>query len=176
MDLACRAFGDTATIKFVGPEGDPVAMTQSTFTFLVEDKQGDVSFYPTDTVWQGADDGERKRGAYYVSASGTDVAKVTKYSDHDVTVPVAVRQRGRFVSQSISISVQGEGKVHVYLPSHYGMNGIVDDVTCDMCPDNVSPPAAERFNANQPGDDSSTITITFLGKPSDSQKDTGDTV
>ena len=185
-DLACGAIGDTATIKFVGPAGSPPTNDDIEIYVLVEDKSGNLSFYGKDVVWQSADAGledsdpanDRRKGNFYTSATDQMEVKPTKYFEHNVMVPRATRQGGRNVPQSVTLTVKGEGTVHVYLPDDYE-DDIVTDFANDDCSPQcdpgaspaTSPPKAIKFdtmqpNANESDGDSGTINITFLGPPS----------
>ena len=153
---------------------------------LVEDKGGNLSFYPWNAEWQSENAGSgataRRKGAYYVRGTDQTAAKPIKYSDQDVSLPRARRQGGRFVSQSTTIAVQGSGKVHVYLAGEY-LQGIVRDFADTDCQptcanqSDVSPPDALKFVGSAvsdaaPENDTSTVRITFLGSPSLAQEDT----
>ena len=155
-DLSCNAFGGTATIKFVGPGGDPGAAKEIPVYVLVDDKGGNLRFYPNNAIWQSSNDGDRRKGAFYDSASSTTAVGATKYSDQDLSVPRAARQGGRFVPQSTTITVEGEGTVHVYLPEAYG-NGIVRNLAdisenygdcepaCNV--DTIRPPSSAQMSS-----------------------------
>ena len=123
-DLNCDAVGDTATIKFVGPAESPPTSDPIELYVLVEDKAGNLSFYATGDQWQIEDAvvGEvtRRKGRFYIDENITATeAKPTRYFEHNVMVPRAQRSGGRFVRQSTTLSVKGEGTVHVYLPGAY---------------------------------------------------------
>ena len=190
-DMSCNAFGGTATIELVGPGGDPEALKEIPLYVLVQDKGGSLSFYPMNSVWQSENQGDgdlaRRRGAFYAASTGTTVVGATKYSDQDVSVPRASRKGGRFVPQSTTITVGGEGTVYVYLPQEYD-DGIVRNFaeasnfygsdcepscTAADAETPIRPPgSAQKFNDTQPGAASAMITITFLGTPSLTQEDT----
>ena len=181
-DLDCSAMGDSATIKLVGPAGNPGDEDPIDVYLLIEDKSGDLSFYPDGTVWQKEDGtgvNTREKGIFYASnLLNAGEVKPTRYSEMNVSVPRAMRTGGRFSSQSTTVTVESAAKVHVYLPADYAGN-LVEDLDADdcspgACNDQDNPPTsvakATRFGGGQPGTnatngDSSTINITYLGPP-----------
>ena len=173
VDRSCNAFGDTATIKFVGPENNPNGADAINLYVLVKDKSGSLSFYANTDIWQSETAGSapdiRRKGTFYDALSGSMEAKPTKYTEMDVSVPRAKRQGAQFVRQSTTVSVKGEGSVHVYLPEDSDTDIVADFVNSDCtpaCDAETPPPDAQKFVASQPTNDSSTISITFFGKPS----------
>ena len=177
-DVTCSAMGDEATIKFTGPGGNPSDAEDIEVYVLVQDNKGDLSFYANSDVWQAEDATvnvggatvERERGTFYTDRIEATEAKPTKYAEHNITVPLAKREGGRWVAQSITITVQGKGTVHVFLPDENDVDIVADFANADCEPicnglADVDPPKALKFASNQPGEDSATVSITFLGPP-----------
>ena len=176
-DVNCDAYGDTATIKFVGPSGRPGADAQPIPVYvLIEDEDGSEDIYPAGTYYQAENNagGTRDRGSFYENvSSATDEVEPTAYSSQNVSVPRAAQEGGRYVAQSTTITVGGEGTVRVYLPDQFGAAGVVEDVNCansggSDCVEGTDPSPPDdalMFISGAPANDTATVNIRFLGVP-----------
>ena len=175
----CKALGDTATVKFTGPEPEDLNNVDEApkIQVLIRDNSGAILAYldghvvydtvdvdaqdnPASNRYELTDDGAEALGG---SAEAGDAAPAPmKFRYQEIEVPWPARDPVSLNVEAQSITISVTGNVYIY------------SANADTITDSIGIPPDVTDKRRELADQSSDVIITFLGEPSLTRPDTED--